>query len=129
MTIASIASVSGLWAQDFAPSQQAQGYLDSKNVTVDHATGLFHYKVPIYTLKSGEFELPISLNYVGKGVKVDDLPGLIGYNWSLNVGGLVTRTIRGGYADEVSRGYLFQTFSNPPTADEVERVNKRKIDG
>ncbi len=53
LTIVVMASVSGLWAQDFAPSQQAQGYLDSKNVTVDHATGLFHYNVPVGLSKSG----------------------------------------------------------------------------
>lgn len=129
LIIAGMILVVGLSAQDFAPSQQAQGYLDSKNVTVDYATGLFHYKVPVYTLKSGDFELPVSLNYVGKGVKREDVPGLIGYNWTLNTGGVVTRTIRGGMADEEPEGYIYQNFSDPPTAAQIEAVNKRQIDG
>lgn len=124
-----MANATGLWAQDFAPSQQAQGYLDSKNVSVDYATGLFHYKVPLYTLKSGDFELPLSINYVGKGVRHGDLSGLIGYNWSLDVGGVVTRTIRGGIADEMHNGYIHQTFIGLPTTEQIERVNKREIDG
>ncbi|MCL2561908.1 MAG: hypothetical protein FWE10_06280, partial [Rikenellaceae bacterium] len=127
----SAATSSGLSAQDFSPSQQAQGYLDAQNTTVDHATGLFHYRVPIYTLRSGDFELPISLNYVGKGVKVDDKPGLVGFNWNLNTGGIVTRTIRGGIADEAywEGGYLHQNFSNPPTQGQIDSVDKRLIDG
>ena len=94
-------------AQDIAPGQQAQGYLDDKNTTVDYATGIFHYKVPLYTLGDGGFSLPVSLDYTAKGVKTEDRPGLIGYNWTLNTGGVVTRTIRGGIADETSfYGYL-----------------------
>ena len=79
--------------QDFKPGQQAQGILESKNVTVDHATGTFHYRVPLYTLKSGAFELPVTLDYTARGVRVDDQPGPVGYNWTLNTGGVVTRTV------------------------------------
>ena len=95
-------------AQDIAPGPQAQGYLDDRNTTVDYATGIFHYKVPLYTLGDGGFSLPVSLDYTAKGVKTEDRPGLIGYNWTLNTGGVVTRTIRGGIADETSfYGYLY----------------------
>ncbi|MCL2562117.1 MAG: hypothetical protein FWE10_07375, partial [Rikenellaceae bacterium] len=125
------ATMYGLSAQDFSPSQQAQGYLDAQNTTVDHATGLFHYRVPIYTLRSGDFELPISLNYVGKSLKIDDQAGLVGYNWNLSVGGIVTRTLRGGFADEV--GYTYGYFGNQAPQnnleDSVRFVNMRKLDG
>ena len=95
-------------AQDFNPGPEAQNLTERKNVTVDYATGLFHYTVPLYQLKSGDYELPISLDYIAKGVKVSDPEGLIGQNWTLNVGGIVTRTIRGGFADEKSGyGYLW----------------------
>ncbi|MDR1755608.1 MAG: hypothetical protein LBR65_01420 [Culturomica sp.] len=79
LTITCLILMVGLQAQDFAPSQQAQSYLDFKNATVDHATGVFRYKVPIYTLKSGDFELPITINYTGNGVRsVDDVPPKFG---------------------------------------------------
>lgn len=117
-------------AQDFAPSQQAQGLLESKNVTVDYSTGIFHYKVPLYTLKSGDYELPISLDYTGKGVKVEDLSGLVGYNWTLNTGGVVTRTVRGGIADEDRLyGYLACEKSATPLKDDYVKVNQHKRDG
>lgn len=117
-------------AQDFAPGQQAQGLLESKNVTVDYSTGIFHYKVPLYTLKSGDFELPITLDYTGKGVKMDDRPGLLGYNWTLNTGGVVTRTVRGGIPDEsVPYGFLWTENSTTPLKDDLTQVNQHKRDG
>lgn len=119
-------------AQDLEPGQQAQGYLDSKSMMVDYATGIFHYKIPLFTLGSGDFQLPISLNYSSKGVKYEDACGLIGYNWLLNTGGVVTRTIRGGIADETSfYGYLWaeRGSNKTPLVDDTKRVNKRERDG
>lgn len=119
-------------AQDIAPGQQAQGYLDDKNTTVDYATGIFHYKVPLYTLGDGGFSLPVSLDYTAKGVKTEDRPGLIGYNWTLNTGGVVTRTIRGGIADETSfYGYLYYLRQSDavPLTEDAKRVNRHQRDG
>lgn len=101
------------FAQDFHPGQQVQGVLDSKDIMVDYATGTFHYKIPLHTLKMGSFELPISLDYTGKGVKALDASGVIGYNWTLNMGGVVTRVVRGGIADdEYPIGSLWRNSSS-----------------
>ena len=117
-------------AQDLNPGQQSQGLLESRNVTVDHCTGIFHYIIPLYTLKSGDYELPISLRYTGKGVKVNDNPGLVGYNWTLDTGGVVTRTVRGGIPDESSlRGYLYFENDTIPLSEDATRVNRHKRDG
>ncbi|MFV0588348.1 MAG: hypothetical protein ACK5NR_14115, partial [Bacteroides reticulotermitis] len=118
------------YAQDFSPGQQAEGLLDSKDVVVDHATGTFHYKVPLYKLTSGNYELPISLDYIGNGVKLEDVPGLIGYNWTLNAGGVITRTIRGGIPDEGVYGYVSHgMICATPLIEEATKVNKRLRDG
>lgn len=115
---------------DIKPSQQAQGILESKNGMVDHATGLFHYKVPLYEIKSGNFTLPISLNYVAKGVKKDEPMGLMWYNWTLNFGGVVSRSIRGDIADEdPQKGILYNNIKNSFTQNHVDPVNKRRLDG
>ena len=121
-----------LKAQDFEPGQQARGYLESKNMMVDYVTGIFHYKIPLFTLGSGDFQLPVSLDYSARGVKQEDVRGLIGYNWLLNTGGVVTRTIRGGFADETPYyGYLWaeRGLDTIPLVDDVKRVNKRERDG
>lgn len=118
--------------QNFKPGQQAQGMLESKNVTVDYATGTFHYHVPVYTLKSGDYELPITLDYTARGVRVDDRPGLLGYNWTLNTGGVVTRTVRGGIADEFpSKGFIHAERAGALIDEEqfVKDVDQRIWDG
>lgn len=76
-------------AQDFNPGPEVQNLTERKNVTVDYATGLFHYTVPLYQLKSGDYELPISLDYIAKGVKVSDPEGLIGKIGHLTLGALL----------------------------------------
>ena len=132
LLLACMLIVNCLYSQDIAPSSQAQGYLESKNVTVDYATGIFHYKVPLYNLESGGFSLLISADYAAKGVKVEDLPGLLGYNWTLNTGGIVTRTVRGGIADEeYSGGYLWGDYlANPvPLKDDLKKINLHQRDG
>ena len=118
------------WAQDFKPGEQTQNLTEQKNVMVDYSTGIFNYKVPLYELKSGNYELPISLDYIGKGVKDSDSPGFIGYNWTLNVGGIVTRTMRGGFPDEdTSFGYLQSESNSTPLQDDAKNVGLRKRDG
>ena len=117
-------------AQDLNPGQQSQGLLESRNVTVDYSTGIFHYQIPLYTLKSGDYELPVSLRYSGKGVKVSDNPGLVGYNWTLDTGGVVTRIVRGGIPDEdYNYGYLKFENDPKPLSEDATRVNRHKRDG
>lgn len=116
-------------AQDFNPGPEAKNLTESKNIMVDYATGLFHYTVPLYNLKSGDYELPISLDYIGKGVKRNEPRGLLGYNWVLNTGGVVTRTMRGGFADEKSGGYLWTENAVTPLEQDARKVGLRKRDG
>ena len=117
-------------AQDFDPGTQAKGYLSRKNVTVDYATGIFHYRIPLFTIGQGSVTLPVSLDYTGNGIKDSDNSGLIGYNWTLNTGGVVTRTIRGGIADEASLyGYLATEHDSVPLGEDAVAVNKRERDG
>ena len=119
-----------VYSQDFEPGTQAQGYLAGRNATVDYATGIFHYRVPLFTIGKGSVTLPISLDYAAKGVKSEDRPGLVGYNWTLNTGGIVTRTIRGGIADEdPENGFLETERDSVPLWEDAVAVNKRERDG
>lgn len=118
------------WTQDFKPGEQAKNLAEHKNVMVDYSTGLFHYTVPVCGIKSGNYELPISLNYIGKGVKCYDDPGMLGYNWTLNTGGIVTRAVRGGIADETWKyGYIWSEIKTIPSNEDCKDVSLRKRDG
>ncbi len=58
-------------------------------------TGAFSYDLPIYTYKDADFEIPISLGYHFDGFRPMSGSGSIGYGWYLNVGGAITREVRG----------------------------------
>lgn len=61
---------------------------------------------------------------------MSDPEGLIGQNWTLNVGGIVTRTMRGGFADEKSGyGYLWTENAVTPLEQDARTVGLRKRDG
>ncbi|MGB6092862.1 MAG: hypothetical protein WBF83_03785, partial [Moheibacter sp.] len=58
-------------------------------------TGRIDVNVPIYTIKQGTIEYPISLNYQGGGIKVDQRASNIGLGWSMTQT-VITRKIQGG---------------------------------
>lgn len=76
------------------PSPEAFTMTKYGDVPIDEFNGKVQLNIPIYQYKSGQLTLPISANYYGAGVKVDDLPTQIGVNWLLEAGGVITREIR-----------------------------------
>lgn len=55
-------------------------------------TGCLAFSIPIYTLVSGDLSLPISLDYQGNAIRVDQEATWVGLNWLLNAGGAITTT-------------------------------------
>jgi hypothetical protein len=83
------------------PSPEAYALTKYSNVSINEFTGMVSKTIPLYNYKAGQLELPISLNYSGAGIKVDDLPSWVGMNWTLSAGGVITRSVR-DIADEVA---------------------------
>ncbi len=65
------------------------------NMPVNLVSGTPQVSIPIYTLEYGGMKLPISLDYDASGVKVESIASSVGQNWSLNVGGVVSRIVKG----------------------------------
>lgn len=72
------------------------------DVPVSYHTGIPDISIPIYTIESGSLSLPVSLSYHAAGLKVQEQASWVGAGWSLNAGGMITRTVRGAADD---RGY------------------------
>lgn len=66
---------------------------------VSHYTGIPDIRIPIYTIENGDITVPIYLSYHGSGTRYDDLgkknSGFIGLGWTLQAGGMITRTVNG----------------------------------
>lgn len=117
-------------AQNIEPGGDAQGYLNGKNILVDYCTGIFHYTVPLFNVSSGNFTLPLSLNYSSREYMQNIPNGIVGKNWSLQVGGIVTRIVRGGIADEEkNKGYIFQLPQEQLTDEFIASANNHVKDG
>jgi hypothetical protein len=76
------------------------------NVPVNYYTGLPDITVPLLSLSSGELSLPVSLQYNSAGVRVDEISGPVGLNWTLNAGGYVARSLNGIPDEDPTHGYL-----------------------
>lgn len=94
---------------DYGNKAIANGFLQSPNAAglgiygstdISPFTGLPNISIPVFNVRNGDLSLSAELRYLAGGVKPEDHPGWVGQNWSLNVGGVVTRKVNGGL-DEV----------------------------
>ena len=76
------------------PSPHAQEFTKYIDYPVDYSSGLTKNEIPIYTVKCGSIELPISISYHSSGLIPTSETGIIGLGWNLNYGGIISRTIK-----------------------------------
>lgn len=81
------------------PPPEAASLMRYVDFPVSLFTGQPAVTLPVYVVREGSLELPITLSYHGGGVKVGELAGRVGLGWTLNTGGCVTRTVL-GFPDE-----------------------------
>ncbi|PTS96750.1 hypothetical protein DBR11_18615 [Pedobacter sp. HMWF019] len=62
---------------------------------VSYFTGIPNVEVPLYTFSEGKIAVPITLSYHASGFRPDVHPGWVGMNWSISMGGAITRTVKG----------------------------------
>lgn len=63
------------------------------DVQVNESTGIISPSIPLFIYKAGDYEIPITLNHSGNGVRVSQDPTWAGINWNLNPGGVITRQV------------------------------------
>lgn len=94
-----------------SPTAASLGKYAEENVT--NFTGNPNISIPLYTLDVRNVKMPITLDYDATGVMPNSLPSYAGQNWTLNVGGVITRNVKGRYdewvypkkyADKFTRG-------------------------
>ncbi|NVK52504.1 MAG: hypothetical protein HWD85_06180 [Flavobacteriaceae bacterium] len=65
------------------------------DIPISYYNGTTNVNVPLYSINEGGIPLNIYLNYDSSGIRVNSVASWVGQNWSLNAGGIITRTIRG----------------------------------
>jgi len=87
-----------------SPSPTAAALGKYGDIPTNNYLGIPSISVPLYNLSDRGLNLPISLSYHAGGVKVDDIASWVGLGWSLNAGGVITRTVV-GLPDEKNYGF------------------------
>ena len=72
-------------------------------IPVGMFTGTPQVDIPLYTYRTKNLSVPISLSYANNGIKVDQLSTNVGLGWNLNIGGVITRIVK----DESDEKYRY----------------------
>lgn len=81
------------------------------DIPISMHTGIPQVSIPVYSLQEGPLQLPVSLSYHSGGLKVLESSSWVGAGWSLNAGGVITRSVQGqpddrGYLSNVEKGHF-----------------------
>lgn len=91
------------------PSPNAASLIRTVNENVDLYTGKLNVSIPIYTIKSRNVEIPITLNGSASAHRVNEIASWVGLGWHLNAGGAITRVMN-NLPDEFT-GTISSTFN------------------
>ena len=102
------------------PSPEAARATKYSDYPVSYGLGLVDVNIPLYEVKSHSLTLPISLSYDSGGIRVDDFSGPVGLGWTLEAGGVITRSVSGeedestfGWANRWEEDPIASTFNVP----------------
>ncbi|MDR1552518.1 MAG: hypothetical protein LBS69_03515, partial [Prevotellaceae bacterium] len=91
------------------PSSDVWNFMKYGDVGTNLYTGTLNLKIPIYTYKDVDFEIPVSIDYSSNGYIPNIRTGILGLGWNLNVGGYITREVK-GLPDETN-GEILESFA------------------
>lgn len=88
------------------PSPTAAALGQYGEIPVDLYHGLPNISVPLYEIVVDDVKVPINLSFHASGHKVGTIASWVGLGWSLNAGGVVTRSMRGRPDEDDLYGYF-----------------------
>ena len=104
------------------------------NTPVGLFTGSQNISLPLYTFKTANLEVPISMFYSSNGIKVDEISSNVGQSWNLNFGGVITRIVRdkpdeerGDFPIPISITESMGRYS-PPALDFYQYIGENDVD-
>ena len=102
------------------PTPEAAGILKADQLSVGYVTGSPNISIPLGSLQTGGYSLPVTLNYSSTGIKVDEYASMVGMGWNLNFGGVVSRSVMDQPDENRSSGNTnlrSLNFASPSTAE------------
>lgn len=87
------------------PSANSAAIAKVADIPVSYYTGKPEVSFPIYAIRSGHLSVPITLSYDATGIRVEQDATLAGLGWSVDAGGVITRSIVGIPDETTTKGY------------------------
>lgn len=104
------------------PTADIQKVMTAINAGVNLFNGLPDIGLSIMNFDARDIEIPIGINNTGTGVKVNEYSSDLGISWSLDAGGVITRSMK-GLPDEYE-GYSYGKGIGPaPTLKPCGRIS------
>ena len=83
------------------PSPEAASLGKYGNHDINLYSGQNQIDIPLYQINDKGMDMvSIGLNYSSNGVRVSEISSRVGLGWTMYAGGVVTRSVRGAYADD-----------------------------
>jgi len=108
------------------PSPDASSFGTYANTPVSLFTGTPSISIPLIDVKEPDFDMPISLSYYAQGIKVEQIASSVGLGWSINAGGLITRSVV-GLPDDYS-GQMYSPNSTTVYSGYLKNNNASKVE-
>ena len=84
--------------RDYSPkTPEAWSFQQLSDIPVGNYTGTLDFSIPLYTVESGDIKVPVTLDYLGSAIRVDQEATWVGLNWVLNAGGAITTRLSNSY--------------------------------
>lgn len=94
------------------PSPNASSLGEYGGIPLNKSTGRPNIEIPLLEVSTQNLKIPISLSYTTDGFKVNQIASRVGLGWSLNAGGVITRTVSDGIDELSSVPTIPQDFEN-----------------
>jgi len=75
-------------------------------------TGSLNFKIPLFNIEGNQWSMPIDIQYLTTGIKVDQIASKVGMGWALNAGGVVTRSVNDKQDELCTRSALPVGWNN-----------------
>ena len=111
-------SPSGNRPEVIPPSPQMEAFQTFTDIPVSYSTGVPDVSIPLYTLKSGNIEIPVVLRYHTHNVKPHmALSTNVALGWTVDYGGSLSRSIVGSPDETLSAVDPSKSYSESSMSD------------